>query len=394
MKKPYKSESKSKQPKKKNYRLNTEPNYVPSNTEGSGKHYHLSSQRTTGETKYIQTEKHLSPKLIHKERPRLKDKKTNENKLYDLTCTLKLNLKIIKDLLKPQQLSKLNSQQIVKIQNKVEIIIKLINDKQALKKQKEECQGKKLVNIQILEEIKRRKDENLNIYKDNFEEYIEFAKKKDITIRKYHKKFNEIQIYIRRESQNFNKYKRIYANFSMDNFILENENMLRLKEKLKDYVNQKKTTMPILLKEINDMKKKNNQNQNQNSININTNENSSNIIIDKRDAKNKLEGYILIGEDILKDMENRNFQIEQIFNKISYKCYKNYYNNVLRYYNLINNDSSKINDNFVSGINQQNSIDNNETNMSNLYFDIMNIGNNKSTFRIDDFSNILNSKFG
>ena len=157
---------------------------------------------------------------------------------------------------------------------------------------------------------------------------------------------------------------------------------------------KKKTTMPILLKEINDMKKKNNQNQNQNSININTNENSNNIIIDKRDAKNKLEGYILIGEDILKDMENRNFQIEQIFNKISYKCYKNYYNNVLRYYNLINNDSSKINDNFVSGINHQNSIDNNETNMSNLYFDIMNIGNNKSTFRIDDFSNILNSKFG
>ena len=394
MKKAYLSENTSKQPKKTSYRLNTEPVYVPSYTEGSRNNNHLSSQGTTGETKYFQTEKNISPRLIHKERPRQKGKKSNENKLYDLTCTLKLNIKIIQDLLKPEVLSKLNSQQIKKLQNKIELITKLFNNRETLKKEKEKGKGKKLVNNQILQEAKRRKDENLNIYRQTFNEYIDFSKKKDIAIRKCHKKFNEIQIYIRRESQSFPKYKRIYANFSMDNFILENENMLRLKEKLKDYVNQKKTTMPILLKEINDMKKKNNQNQNQNSININTNENSSNIIIDKRDAKNKLEGYILIGEDILKDMENRNFQIEQIFNKISYKCYKNYYNNVLRYYNLINNDSSKINDNFVSGINLQNSIDNNETNMSNLYFDIMNIGNNKSTFRIDDFSNILNSKFG
>ena len=49
-------------------------------------------------------------------------------------------------------------------------------------------------------------------------------------------KFNEIQIYIRRESQSFPKYKRIYGNFSIDNFILENENMLRLKEKLKSFI--------------------------------------------------------------------------------------------------------------------------------------------------------------
>lgn len=213
--------------------------------------------------------------------------------------------------------------------------------------------------------------------------------KKDITIRKCHKKFNEIQIYIRRESQSFPKYKRIYANFSMDNFILENENMLRLKDKINSSIAQRNVTMPLLLKEIEDMKNKNNEN----NIKISTNSNL-NKIIDKRDAEKKLEGFMLIGEDILKDYENRNFQIEQIFNKISYKCYKNYYNNVLKYYNLLDNSKSQINDNFVSNIFQQNSIDNNETNLSYLYFDVMNIGNNKSTFRMDDFSNILNSKFG
>ena len=389
MKKNYFSNNYSKQQKNNTYRLNTEPSYIPHKTEVSYQNNHLSSQGTTGETKYIQTEKNLSPKLIHKERPKQKGKKSNENKLYDLQHTLTINVKIIQDFLKPETLPQLNNQKIKKLQNKIELISKLINERQSLKKEKEKEHGKKLVNNQIYQEVKRRKEENLKMYKDTYEEYIGFSKKKDITIRKCHKKFNEIQIYIRRESQSFPKYKRIYANFSMDNFILENENMLRLKDKINSSIAQRNVTMPLLLKEIEDMKNKNNEN----NIKISTNSNL-NKIIDKRDAEKKLEGFMLIGEDILKDYENRNFQIEQIFNKISYKCYKNYYNNVLKYYNLLDNSKSQINDNFVSNIFQQNSIDNNETNLSYLYFDVMNIGNNKSTFRMDDFSNILNSKFG
>lgn len=389
MKKNYFSNNYSKQQKNNTYRLNTEPSYIPHKTEVSYQNNHLSSQGTTGETKYIQTEKNLSPKLIHKERPKQKGKKSNENKLYDLQHTLTINVKIIQDFLKPETLPQLNNQKIKKLQNKIELISKLINERQSLKKEKEKEHGKKLVNNQIYQEVKRRKEENIKMYKDTYEEYIGFSKKKDITIRKCHKKFNEIQIYIRRESQSFPKYKRIYANFSMDNFILENENMLRLKDKINSSIAQRNVTMPLLLKEIEDMKNKNNEN----NIKISTNSNL-NKIIDKRDAEKKLEGFMLIGEDILKDYENRNFQIEQIFNKISYKCYKNYYNNVLKYYNLLDNSKSQINDNFVSNIFQQNSIDNNETNLSYLYFDVMNIGNNKSTFRMDDFSNILNSKFG
>ena len=389
MKKNYFSNNYSKQQKNNTYRLNTEPSYIPHKTEVSYQNNHLSSQGTTGETKYIQTEKNLSPKLIHKERPKQKGKKSNENKLYDLQHTLTINVKIIQDFLKPETLPQLNNQKIKKLQNKIELISKLIIERQSLKKEKEKEHGKKLVNNQIYKEVKRRKEENIKMYKDTYEEYIGFSKKKDITIRKCHKKFNEIQIYIRRESQSFPKYKRIYANFSMDNFILENENMLRLKDKINSSIAQRNVTMPLLLKEIEDMKNKNNEN----NIKISTNSNL-NKIIDKRDAEKKLEGFMLIGEDILKDYENRNFQIEQIFNKISYKCYKNYYNNVLKYYNLLDNSKSQINDNFVSNIFQQNSIDNNETNLSYLYFDVMNIGNNKSTFRMDDFSNILNSKFG
>lgn len=389
MKKNYFSNNYSKQQKNNTYRLNTEPSYIPHKTEVSYQNNHLSSQGTTGETKYIQTEKNLSPKLIHKERPKQKGKKSNENKLYDLQHTLTINVKIIQDFLKPETLPQLNNQKIKNLQNKIELISKLINERQSLKKEKEKEHGKKLVNNQIYQEVKRRKEENIKMYKDTYEEYIGFSKKKDITIRKCHKKFNEIQIYIRRESQSFPKYKRIYANFSMDNFILENENMLRLKDKINSSIAQRNVTMPLLLKEIEDMKNKNNEN----NIKISTNSNL-NKIIDKRDAEKKLEGFMLIGEDILKDYENRNFQIEQIFNKISYKCYKNYYNNVLKYYNLLDNSKSQINDNFVSNIFQQNSIDNNETNLSYLYFDVMNIGNNKSTFRMDDFSNILNSKFG
>ena len=389
MEKNYKLEKITKSSKKPSYPLKTESNYIAYNTEGSIQNNHFSSQGTTGETKYIQTEKNISPKLIHKERPKQKTKKTIENKLYDSNCTLNINLKVIQDLIKSTQLPNIKIQQIKTLQKKIEIISKYIKQRELLQKEKEKEFSKKLLNTQLILEVKRRKDENMNMQKETYEEYIDLTKKKDIMIRKCHKKFNEIQIYIRRESQNFPKYKRIYGNYSIDNFILENENMLRLKEKLNNVIKLKVSTMPILLKEINIMKKE----KNINSINIIVNNNDKKG--EKLDSPKKVDIFILIGEEKLKNIENKNVQMNVIYNKASYKSFKNYNNNVLKYYNLINNDFdfSKSQINVVSGINQQNSIDNNETNMSNLYFDIINIGNNKSTFMTDDFSKILNSKF-
>ena len=390
------SSNKLNQQKKSSGRLNTETNYIPCKTEKSQQKNYLSSQGTTGVTKYIQSEQILSQKLIHKDRASQKIKKKTENKLYDLNCTLKINMKLIEDFIKSGQISKLNNQQIKKLQNKIEIISKLISVRQSLKKEKENANGKKLVNTQIFQEVKSRKEENLNLIKETCQEYIGLSKKKDITIRKCHKKFNEIQIYIRRESQSFPKYKRIYGNYSIDNFILENENMLRLKEKLKNLIIQKNKYIPILLKEIDEMKKNKYKNDINpiNQIKIGYNNYEDNFE-DKKDAQNKLNSFLLIGEDILKNLENKNLQIEQIFNKLTYKCYKNYYNNVLKYYTLINKDFSKsqISQNLISGINPQNTIDNNETNISNIFFDIMDISNNKSTFKNEDLSNILNSRF-
>ena len=389
MNKKYISHNESKQFKKSSERTNTEPNYTPYNIEYSNHNNHLSTQGTTGEIKYIQTEKSKSPKLIHKERHKPKSKKTNENKLYDLTCTLNLNLKIIEDLIKSGQIPKLNTRQIKQLQNKISIISKLINDHQLYKKEKESINLKKLMNSQILLETKLRKEENLNIQKESYDQKIELSKKKEITIRKCHKKFSEIQIYIRRESQNFSKYKRIYGNFSMDNFILENENMLRYKNKLKNNLTETNASISLLLKELNEFKKRKNKSYDKyNKFNNIIIEKNDNGMYENIDGEKKLNNFILISEGILKDSENKNLQIKQIFNKLSYKCYKNYYNNVLKYYNLINNNISKsqINENIVSDIMQKNSFDNNETNMSNLYFDIMNIGNNKSFFKLEDFS--------
>ena len=389
MNKKYISHNESKQFKKSSERTNTEPNYTPYNIEYSNHNNHLSTQGTTGEIKYIQTEKSKSPKLIHKERHKQKSKKTNENKLYDLTCTLNLNLKIIEDLIKSGQIPKLNTRQIKQLQNKISIISKLINDHQLYKKEKESINLKKLMNSQILLETKLRKEENLNIQKESYDQKIELSKKKEITIRKCHKKFSEIQIYIRRESQNFSKYKRIYGNFSMDNFILENENMLRYKNKLKNNLTETNASISLLLKDINEFKnRKNKSYKKYNKFNNIIIEKNDNGMYENIDGEKKLNNFILISEGILKDSENKNLQMKQILNKLSYKCYKNYYNNVLKYYNLINNNISKsqINENIVSDIMQKNSFDNNETNMSNLYFDIMNIGNNKSFFKLEDFS--------
>ena len=103
-------------------------------------------------------------------------------------------MKLIEDFIKSGQISKLNNQQVKKLKNKIETISKLIADRESLKKEKENGNGKKLVNTQIFQEVKSRKEENLNIIKETYEEFIGLSKKKDIAIRKCHKKFNEIQI--------------------------------------------------------------------------------------------------------------------------------------------------------------------------------------------------------
>ena len=169
--------------------------------------------------------------------------------------------------------------------------------------------------------------------------------------------------------------------------------MLRLKEKINNLISQKNIAISILLKEIKVMKEDNLKKDKKIKIDNKNNINSINIINNKKDAMNKLNTFLLVGEDILKIIENKNTLFEQIFNKLSYKSYKNYYNNVLKYYDLINNDfsKSKIDENLISCILPQNSIDINETNLSNIYFDVLNTGNNKS--KIEDLSSIFNSKF-
>ena len=144
-----------KESKKPSSRLSTEPNYVPYKTEYSIQNNHLSTQGTTGETKYIQTEKNISPRLIHKERNQKIKKSNAKNTLYDLNCTLKLNLKLIQDFTKSGQLSNLNSQQMNKLQNKIELITKLINKRETLKKEKENMNGKKFINEQIFYDSKK-----------------------------------------------------------------------------------------------------------------------------------------------------------------------------------------------------------------------------------------------
>ena len=85
-------------------------------------------------------------------------------------------MKLIEDFIKSEQTSKLNNQQIKKLQNKIEVFSKLISARESLKKEKENGNGKKLVNTQILQEIKSRKEENLNLIKETYEEYIGLSK--------------------------------------------------------------------------------------------------------------------------------------------------------------------------------------------------------------------------
>jgi hypothetical protein len=118
------------------------------------------------------------------------------------------------------------------IQEKKNLIEKLQKIKQLyekrlkLKKLKNEGQSKILVQNQILEETKRRSRENLNYFEEKFDELCNGLDKKIIFIKKYQKKFDEVQIYIQRESEYFPRWKKIFYDYEIMTFIVENENLL------------------------------------------------------------------------------------------------------------------------------------------------------------------------
>ena len=311
---------------------------------------------------------------------------------------MQINIKIILDATQILKMKQENKNLIAK---RIEIIHKLFDNFQLMRKKIENIKSKNLVNNQIYEEVKRRINENKKFYDEKIEDINSLVKKKVIILKKVQKKFLEIQIYIRRESQNYYGFRKQFSNFSITPFILENEYLNKYKSKLNESFEEKINRMKTLnvpIKEIKNKNKKNKDKDEKNNINIiiineNGNEylnnnNINNDLISLEDTSDKLNKYLINKQEEIKFYENKKINLKKI--NLVYKS------KVVRkksaFKNEINISISQDlqNNNEISMINQTNNNENLESNINNTFYELFTVesmaksGIYNSTFIQDD----------
>ncbi len=311
---------------------------------------------------------------------------------------MQINIKIILDATQILKMKQENKNLIAK---RIEIIHKLFDNFQLMRKKIENIKSKNLVNNQIYEEVKRRINENKKFYDEKIEDINSLVKKKVIILKKVQKKFLEIQIYIRRESQNYYGFRKQFSNFSITPFILENEYLNKYKSKLNESFEEKINRMKTLNVPIKEIKSKNKNKKNKeekNNINIiiineNGNEylnnnNINNDLISLEDTNDKLNKYLINKQEEIKFYENKKINLKKI--NLVYK------NKVVRkksaFKNEINISISQDlqNNNEISMINQTNNNENLESNINNTFYELFTVesmaksGIYNSTFIQDD----------
>jgi hypothetical protein len=166
-------------------------------------------------------------------------------------------------------------------------ISNFFNEKKNYRKKKNEINSKMLINKQIIEEIKRRRDEGYLMYKDQMTNLSESVTKKTSLVKQFQKKFSEVEIFIQRECQtedHIEKYGK-WKTFTVIPFMKKNEDILKKKCFYEEEVNNKK-------KDIENLEKENELLKEQIEKNKNINLNNNNIIInDDKDKINKINEY-------------------------------------------------------------------------------------------------------
>jgi len=169
------------------------------------------------------------------------------------------------------------------------------NEKKNYRKKKNEINSKMLINKQIIEEIKRRRDEGYLMYKEQMSNLSESVTKKTSLVKQFQKKFSEVEIFIQRESQteeHIEQYGK-WKTFTVIPFMKRNEDILKKKCLYEEEVNKKK-------KEIEKLEKENAILKDNKEINLNIN----------------------INDKIIKDYYEKILEINKKENELM-KCYLN-----------------------------------------------------------------------
>ena len=167
-------------------------------------------------------------------------------------------------------------------------ILNYFNEKKKIRKKINEINSKMLINKQIIEEIKRRRDEGYLMYKDQISNLSESVTKKTSLVKQFQKKFSEVEIFIQRECQteeHVEKYGK-WKTFTVIPFMKKNEDILKKKCFYEEQVNNKKKNIENLENENNSLKEKD-KNINNKIIEENSEMNNINECYDKIIELNK-----------------------------------------------------------------------------------------------------------
>ena len=180
--------------------------------------------------------------------------------IFDLEKTISLNQEIINKVITTLNLSEKEQKSLL---NKVEKIYIYFNNKQEYRYKMKNIQSKILMNKQIIEEIKRRKDEIVFIHKDQINNMQNSVTKKGNAVKQFQKKFKEVEIFIQRESkkeENLEKFGK-WKNFTLIPFMRKNEELLKRKYFYEMEIKKRNENLEKLDKEIKKFKEDKNNNK-------------------------------------------------------------------------------------------------------------------------------------
>ena len=195
--------------------------------------------------------------------------------IFDLEKTILLNQEIINKII-PSLTLKENEKQ--KLLNSVSAIYNYFNKKKEYRQNIKSISGKILMNKQIIEEIKRRKDEVVFFHTDQIHNMEASVTKKGGAVKLFQKKFNEVEIFIQNESksiENEEKYGK-WKSFTIIPFMKKNEDLLKRKCFYEQEVNKLKEKIELIEKESNSIEENNKIIKNNKNI-INDNDKSKYI---------------------------------------------------------------------------------------------------------------------
>ena len=302
--------------------------------------------------------------------------KSTKNYLYDLNQTLNLNLELLEQTLN----SKYKDD---KFKNIFENLKKKIKEKEIKKNKIIDLNSKLLIDKQIIEEKKRKIEENNDYYQEKINEHDVNCSNKIEYIKIVKKKLYEVEIYIQKNTKNIHgtKYDK-YKNWRLRNFLDENGKIINKKNLL---VKEKVKLQQIL----NEAKKDNKKieieyKKTNNDISKIKNKNEKKI----KESINKYKKEIFI-------IGNRIKMLKSYFNELNKEFkYLSFNKSNLNFELIKNKENNNIKNNLIK--NGTNNNLNNNISMNNISMNKdLSVLPHDMTIKLNnfmDFSLILNKK--